>query len=108
MHVYDWIDTPNKEEVERDVKRWLGAFSQPAYTKYKNKVDQKLAAQRITCVWNSPKSNGGRYRLVGCSRMGDVWLKAVGSVTRSFYDHRVNILDLSDWQVETVKHPNKK
>ena len=39
------------------------------------------------------------YRVIGCSRMGDVWLTA--NFTReNGYDHRVDVAELSAWSNE--------
>lgn len=38
---------------------------------------------------------GQRYICSGASRLGDVWLREFGS--QSYYDHRVDIDELSHW-----------
>lgn len=40
---------------------------------------------------------GKRYRCVGASRLGDVWLKGDGPPS-AYYDHRVDVTELSEWR----------
>lgn len=87
MHVYDWLDLPPKDDAERDAKEWLNQFVKPAHLK----DPQWLARYRVTVEWN-----GKRYICSGASSMGDVWLKSEGS--SSFYDHRVDVTELSGWK----------
>ena len=91
LHVYEWLDMPSENEGERLAKEWLDRFTRPAYDKYMDGTDEWLSKRRLTVEWN-----GVRYQCVGASRMGDVWLKAEGS--QSFYDHRVNVEELSNWE----------
>ena len=39
---------------------------------------------------------GSRYRVTGCSRMGDVWLRKDLTKDQG-YDHRVNVAECSEW-----------
>ena len=91
LHVYDWLDLPSENDAERDAKEWLEHFCQPAYKKMMEGGDAWLARYRVTVEWK-----GKRYTCSGASRMGDVWLKTEGS--SDFYDHRVNVEDLSNWK----------
>lgn len=51
-----------------------------------------LKANQPSVMWQ-----GKRYRCVGASRLGDVWLKGDGPLN-AFYDHRVDIAELYEWQ----------
>jgi len=87
-HIDDWLDDPTTGPA--DVKEWLEHFRRPAIDK-----DYKwLAARKLLCTYK----DGKRYRCIGCSRMGDVWL------TKHFerengYDLRIDIEDCTDWEV---------
>lgn len=87
-HIDDWLDDPTTGPA--DVKEWLEHFRRPAiYKDYK-----WLAAKKLFCTYK----DGKRYRCIGCSRMGDVWL------TKHFerengYDLRIDIEDCTDWEV---------
>ena len=86
-HIDDWLDDPATGPA--DVKEWLEHFRRPAIEK-----DYKwLAARKLFCTYE-----GARYRCIGCSRMGDVW------ITKHFerengYDDRVDIADCTGWEV---------
>ena len=86
-HIDDWLDDPATGPAE--VKGWLEHFRRPAIDK-----DYKwLAERKLFCTYN-----GKRYRCIGCSRMGDVWL------TEHFerengYDLRIDIDGCTDWEV---------
>lgn len=86
-HVDDWLDDPaNKAHPARE---FLEHARRPAAGK-----DHKwLTANMPTVSWR-----GGRFLCVGASRMGDVWLREF-NLTGAFYDHRVDITELSDWTV---------
>ena len=87
-HIDDWLDDPTTGPA--DVKEWLEHFRRPAMHK-----DYKwLNARKLFCTYK----DGKRYRCIGCSRMGDVWL------TEHFerengYDLRIDIADCTDWEV---------
>ena len=82
-HVDDYIDDPKSDPV---AARWLGLFRRPALDKLKEPNDVKLFAN-----WH-----GERWRVIGCSRLGDVWLTS--DFTReNGYDHRVDVDDVSAW-----------
>lgn len=86
-HIDDWLDDP--ETGPADVKEWLEHFRRPAI----DKDHAWLRARKLFCTYN-----GKRYRCIGCSRMGDVWL------TEHFerengYDLRIDIDGCTDWEV---------
>lgn len=87
LHVYDWLDQPAADENERLAKEWLEQFVRPADEKDRQWLDRYL----LICDYQSET-----YHCTGASRMGDVWLRVVGST--NFYDLRVNVEDLSNWK----------
>ena len=86
-HVDDWLDTPPKDEAERKAKEWLEHFRRPAI-----KQDRSwLEAHPLFCLYG-----GKRYRVTGCSRLGDVWLST--NLNRLYgYDLRVDVMHCFDW-----------
>lgn len=88
VHVDDYLDGPNPDPI---AKEFLEHARRPAIEQDKD----WLRANAPTVTWQ-----GERYHCVGASRMGDVWLKNRSDNSRpnAYYDHRVNIADLSDWQ----------
>lgn len=95
LHVYTWLEQPAINEAEADAKEWLDKFTRPAYSKHLDGTDVWLNQHRLTVKWR-----GKRYQCTGASRMGDVWLKSEGSP--NFYDHRVNVEELSNWKRLTL------
>jgi hypothetical protein len=91
LHVYDWLEMSPTNDAERDAKEWLDKFLRPAYTKYTDGSQEWLDRRRVTVEWK-----GKRYTCSGASRLGDVWLKKEGS--ENYYDHRVNVEELSNWK----------
>jgi len=86
-HIDDWLDDPATGPA--DVKEWLEHFRRPAIEK-----DYKwLAARKLFCTYE-----GDRFRCIGCSRMGDVWITKHLD-RENGYDDRVDIADCTDWEV---------
>ena len=90
-HIYDWLDSPATDPEEKNAKEWLNRFTLPAIEKHKGGHEKWLSRHKLTVVWRCK-----RYQCTGASRMGDVWLKSRGS--KNYYDHRVNVDELSDWK----------
>lgn len=82
-HVDDFLDDPTPDPYAAS---WLEAFRRPAWDKIKEPDTRKLFA-----TWQ-----GKRWRVTGCSRLGDVWLHEVDYEGCS-YEHRVNVDDCSEW-----------
>lgn len=82
-HVDDFIDDPTSDAYAAS---WFEAFRRPAFEKIKNPDPRKLYA-----TWK-----GVRYRVTGCSRLGDVWLHDVTYDGES-YLYRVDVDECSDW-----------
>ena len=88
MHVDDWLDTHQpRDEGERWAKEFLEHCRRPAASK-----DYPwLAANPLFCTYK-----GERWRVLGASRLGDVWL------TKHFdrvngYDIRPDVDECSQW-----------
>lgn len=94
-HVYDWLAAPSQNAEEKAAKEWLDKFTRPAYDKYVSGLYDWLAERELSVEWR-----GQRYICSGASRLGDVWLKSPGS--KSYYDHRVPVDELSNWQTKLV------
>lgn len=88
-HVDDWMEEPAVDPCEELVKNWFKHFRRPA-------VDHNYAwleAHIITCNYKH-----GHFRVVGCSRFGDIWLSS--DLTRNHgYQHRVPVEECSNWCV---------
>lgn len=82
-HVDDFIDDPASDPYAR---KWLGLFRRPAIDRIREPNPDKLFATY----------DGRRYRVVGCSQMGDVWLGWDFS-RENGYQLRVDVDKLSDW-----------
>jgi hypothetical protein len=85
-HVDDFIDDPSSDPYAAS---WFESFRRPAVDKLREPDTRKLFATR----------NGKRYRVTGCSRLGDVWLHQVDYEGMS-YQHRVNVDDCSEWSAD--------
>ena len=76
-HVDDFIDDPT---TDRYAASWFESFRRPAIDKIRKPDDRKLFAT----------FEGKRWRVTGCSRLGDVWLHDVDYEGES-YKRRVNV-----------------
>lgn len=90
-HVDDYLDEPGWDPI---AKEFLEHARRPAI----EKDHVWLKANTPTVMWQDKQ-----YRCVGASRLGDVWLKGDGP-PNAFYDHRVDIAELSDWQRPAPQH----
>lgn len=86
-HIDDWLDDRHADGKESYAAQWLEHYRRPAMSK-----DWKwLSANPLFCTYQ-----GARYRCIGCSRLGDVWLsKDFGREVG--YDLRIDVADCSDW-----------
>ncbi len=83
-HVDDFIDDP---AADRYAASWFESFRRPAVDKIDHPDERKLFATY----------EGRRYRVTGCSRLGDVWLHSrFTEDTR--YEQRVDVDACSDWR----------
>jgi hypothetical protein len=86
-HIDDWLDEPAENEGEVLAKEWLEHFRRPAIYQ-----DRKWLGERpLFCTYK-----GKRYRCIGASRLGDVWLTA-NFEKENGYDLRIDVADCSDW-----------
>jgi hypothetical protein len=90
-HVDDYLDEPGGDPI---AKEFLEHARRPAV----EKDHAWLKANSPTVTWR-----GSRFLCVGASRLGDVWLREF-NLTGAFYDHRVDIAELSDWQRPALQH----
>jgi hypothetical protein len=103
-HVDDWLDEPPVDEAERKAKEWLERFrstypdglSIKEMSAWLQEKDAWLAQHSLFCTYK-----GRTYRVVGASRLGDVWLnrnfdKRTGY--SSGYEHRVDVTECSNWE----------
>lgn len=86
-HVDDFIDDPASDKYAAE---WLGLFRRPALEKLRTPNPSRLFATY----------RGKRFRVMGCSRLGDVWLAAVTFKGENGYALRVDVDELSDWSAE--------
>lgn len=89
-HVDDFIDDPTSD---RYAASWFEAFRRPAIDKMRVPDKRKLFATY----------EGQRYRVTGCSRLGDVWLASPDYEGMS-YQKRVDVDACSEWS-ETAQAP---
>jgi hypothetical protein len=92
LHVYEWLDQPSTDEGEILAKEWLEQFVRPAEAKDLT----WLKRHRLTCEYE-----GKRYRCIGASCMGDVWLTSK-MTNPDGYEKRVEVESLSNWEREEV------
>ncbi len=85
LHVDDYLDGPNPDPIAKE-------FLEHARRSAMEKDHAWLQANRPLVTWR-----GRVYVCVGASRLGDVWLKGDGPAT-AFYDHRVNVAELLNWE----------
>ena len=96
-HIDDWLDEHVPQtEGEKFAKEWLEHFRRPAG----EKDYPWLAQNALYCTYK----DGQRYRCIGCSRMGDVWLTHDYSRVNG-YDMRIDIADCSQWSKTAVPAP---
>jgi hypothetical protein len=83
-HVDDYLESPAADPI---AKEFLGHSRRPAVDKDVDWLEKNMPF----VTWR-----GRRYLCTGASRLGDVWLRELGS-TR-YYDHRVAVDELSNWE----------
>jgi hypothetical protein len=83
-HVDDFIDDPS---TDRYAAHWFEAFRRPAIDKLREPNDAKLFATY----------RGKRWRVMGCSRLGDVWLNETTHLPENGYVLRVDVDACSEW-----------
>ena len=90
MHIDEWIDSPFCEnDGEKYAKFMFWYFRYPAWAR--DSFKQWMDNHKLFCTYNQK-----RYRCIGASRMGDIWLTTnykqdVG------YELRVDVIGCSEW-----------
>lgn len=99
-HIDDWLDDEANRKAQPYLWYWFEVKRLPAYRMYTErhptgvKLDEWADRTVVTCTYQ-----GARYRCVGASRLGDIWLTR--DMKRSNgYQHRVYIEECSDWDVK--------
>lgn len=83
-HVDDFIDDPTTDKY---ASAWFHSFRRPAWEKCKYPDNSTLFATY----------EGRRYKVTGCSRLGDVWLHSDLNYDRESYEKRVDVDACSEW-----------
>ncbi len=86
LHVDDYLDSGTADRI---AKEFLEHARRPAEAK----DHEWLKANAPWCTWR-----GERWRCVGASRLGDVWLKNEECPSGRFYDRRVDVAEVSGWE----------
>lgn len=83
-HIDDWIDDASNDAYAR---KWFELFRRPAMDKARAPNPALLFATY----------EGKRWRVMGCSRLGDVWLNVPEHAGEFGYEKRVDVADCSEW-----------
>lgn len=86
MHVDDYIDGLDGDPYAQFV---LNLFRLPAMQTMR--WAKQIERSPLFCTWQ-----GKRFRVIGASRLGDVWLTSHFSAT-SGYQHRVDVEHCTEW-----------
>jgi len=86
-HIYDWIVFPDKTPDETYAREWFYKFTVPAV----QKDYEWLTTNKLFCTYDNK-----RYRVVGASRMGDVWL-STHFYREHGYERRIEVDGCSAW-----------
>ena len=89
MHIDDWLNAPTADSAENMAKEFLEHCRRPAI----DKDYEWIESNPLFCTYKDK-----RWRVLGASRLGDVWL------TKHFervngYDLRVDVVGCSAWSV---------
>lgn len=92
MHVDTFIDNFSMGSQTREVRyaRWF-LFNKRLAAVYQNDWKPWIERDKLFCTYE-----GKRYRVTGCSRLGDIWLQPNHELDRG-YEKRVYVTDVSDW-----------
>lgn len=89
IHIYDWLETKKEDESEEKLRELLDFQTRPAFWQYENK--EKKPEHKCFCEYN-----GKKYRIIGASRLGDIWLTKHFDKDKG-YDKRVMINECSNF-----------
>lgn len=84
MHVDDFIDDP---APDRYAAQWFELYRRPAADRIREPNHDKLFATY----------KGKRWRVMGCSRFGDIWLNETDHGPEYGYVLRVDVALCSEW-----------
>jgi hypothetical protein len=97
-HVDDFIDDPFKSSPGERYARWMLLHFRLSALNFQH-FSEFIADRLLYCTFE-----GKRWRVVGASRMGDVWLNShlhpsyePGSAGSAFYEERVAVDACSRW-----------
>ena len=82
-HIDEFIADPTSDPY---AAKWFASFRRPELDKLREPNEAKLFATY----------NGKRWRVTGCSRMGDVWLHS-NFAEDTTYEKRVDVSACSEW-----------
>lgn len=88
MHIDDFIDANYGKD--KYARWWFSLFRLPAVLKAD--FAEWTSQYKLFCDYQ-----GKRYRVTGCSRMGDVWLHADLQYEGGSYQMRVDVAQCSAW-----------
>lgn len=95
-HCLDWASEPSKSEGEQHAKEFVSMFVATAFEKYRDGTNDRLDKTLITCTYK-----GDKCKLVGASRLGDIWLRKLDEPEPYvFYNHRIDAEEITDWNLE--------
>lgn len=92
VHIDDFIDSigfDREDRMDDYAKFFFLLHRLPAYMKFA--FNEWIMKYKLFCSYN-----GKRYRVTGCSRMGDIWL-ALDPTQENGYDERVMIDVVTDF-----------
>lgn len=90
-HIDDFIDDP---DTDKDASWFFLMHRLPASLQFK--FSDRLSKLKLFCTYK----DNYRYRVTGCSRMGDVWL-TVDFEQSTGYQKRVDVADCRDFLMKS-------
>ncbi len=90
MHIDEWIDRVDDVPEEENYPTFffmLYRLNEVLKERWRPIIEK----YKLFCTYKNK-----RYRVTGCSRLGDVWLDNNFNATHG-YKHRVDVLECSNW-----------
>ena len=104
MHIYDWLENFKKDECKDihllNLYKFLDFRTREAFWQYEN-IDKKPNVI-VFCTYKDK-----RYKIVGASRLGDIWLNTDPGAENG-YDVRVYIDDCTNFVSYQIDEKIKK
>jgi hypothetical protein len=99
MHVHDWIDERTCGKCPDEEKYAVAFLHIKATTSAVNTwvIEPIMKQHKLFCTYK-----GSKYRVTGCSSMGDIWLVKNYNKDNG-YDLRVDIEECTDWSEKLDK-----